>query len=205
MAKKTKAEAWGESPFDYNQSVDQLRKMLKWVRRATQRRMSSLERNNAFSFANYNLKQQIKKTYLNGQLPDVDRLKYQQVERELAMYHKFWSSSTSTLKGSKEEQRAQSIRIFGKNARGNPNRLLTVEEGRLFWAAYGRFKETYKETTQFDSHRIQRLLGEHMGSILDTDIDWVEFLAKFYQEVEADYNQTQFNDAPENWDEVYEE
>lgn len=205
MAKKTKAEEWGEAPFNYNQSVDQLRKTLKWVRNSTQRRMAALELNKAFSFANYNLKQQVKKMYLNGQLPDVDRLKYQQLEKELAMYHKFWASSTSTLRGSKEEQRKQSARIFGKDVRGRPRRLMTLEEGRLFWAAYARFKETYNETTQYDSRRILRLLGEHMGAVLDPDTDWVEFLAKFYQEVEADYNHTQFNDEPIDWDEVYEE
>lgn len=226
MAKKTKAEEWGETPFNYNQSVDQLRKTLKWARYVTQRRIASLERNKSFSFAREALERQLAKTYLKytfkaqkvgkgnewysartrfSELPNINTMKYQQLEKELAFYHKFWASPTATVAGAKEEQKKQSARIFGKDVKGRPRRMLTLEEGRLFWAAYARFKETYKETTQYDSRRVLRLLGEHMGEVLDVDTDWVEFLENFYQEVEADYNHTQFNDAPIDWDEVYEE
>ena len=205
MAKKTKAEHWGESQVNYNRPLEDLRIELKQIRRATERRLEALARNRSFSYAKESLERQLKKVYLNGMKPDVNKLKFQQVEKELAMYHKFWSSSTSTVKGAKEEQIKQSARIFGKDTRGRPRRVLTLEEGRLFWAAYARFKESYKETTQYDSRRILRLLGEHMGTVLDPDTDWAEFLEKFYQEVEADYNHTQFNDAPIDWDEVYEE
>lgn len=205
MAKKTKAEQWGESQVNYNRPLEELRKELKQIRRATERRLEALARNRSFSYSKEALERQIKKTYMNGVKPDVNKLKFQQVEKELAMYHKFWSSSTSTVKGAKEEQIKQSARIFGKDTKGRPRRVLTLEEGRLFWAAYDRFKESYQETTQYDSRRILRLLGEHMGTVLDPDTDWVEFLENFYQEVEADYNHTQFNDAPIDWDEVYEE
>ena len=187
MAKKTWAERWGSRDVDYS-NAESVYSQLRKLRNLTQRRLESLENNESFSFAKYQLDQILKKNYLNGQLPDIDKMKWQDRERELRWYHQFWASQTSTVAGSKKEQIRQSIRIFGADKRGKPNRLLTLEEGRTYWEVYDKYYELHgSESTHLDSNRVQRIIGESINKIFDPNIDLVKYLKLVKLDLEQEF------------------
>lgn len=167
---KTWAENWGSSSVNYNRSPEDLAKELKKVRNLTSRRVASLKRKSAFSFATYQFEQNMERNYIHGKQPDVSSMTYQAIEKELRIHHQFWSSETATAKGSKNQQVAQSKRIFGVDQRGRPRRVMSFEEGKAFWAAYYEFQNLYRaDKTYLDSNRVQRILGE---AIFGTDEDF---------------------------------
>lgn len=164
--KKTWAERWGESPVDYEMGDEEMRKLLKKVRNLTARRMASLEKGNSFSYAAMQFDQAMKKTYLGGKLPDVNKMKWQAVERELRSHHQFWSSKTSTTSGARAEQVEQSKRIWGVDKSGKPARLMTFEESKAFWSAYEEFNNIYKGSiARYDSNRIQQAVGQVFSNV----------------------------------------
>ena len=165
MARKTWAEKWGEEQPDYSMGKGSMKKLLKKVRTMTARRVQSLNKKNAFSYAAQQFNQSMKRTYLNGTAPSLENMTYRQMERELRMHHQFWSSKTATERGSRAEQVEQSKRIFGTDAKGRPIRVMTFEESKLFWSAYEEFFNMYKNSSAaFDSDRIQQAIGEAMAA-----------------------------------------
>lgn len=195
MAKKTWAERWGSRQVDYS-SKESVYSQLRKIRKLTERRLASLENHESFSFAKYQLDQILKKNYLNGRLPDIDTMTWQDRERELRWYHQFWASKTATLSGSKQEQIRQSIRLFGADKRGRPARLLTLEEGRTYWEVYNKYYELHgAESTHLDSNRVQRIIGESINTILNPDLDLVNYLKLIKYELEGEYERgTNYSD-----------
>lgn len=189
MAKKTWAERWGESPVDYTRSIQALSKELKKIRNLTARRIASLKKGKAYSYAAYQYEQSMQKTYLKGMQPNVSQMSYQQLERELRMHHQFWASKTATQKGAKEELYRQSSAIFGTTKSGRPSRLMTLEEGRAFWSAYHEFYNMYKDSTaKYDSNRLQRVIGAALDARDFNNVDMTKLLADARKAMEEDFD-----------------
>jgi len=190
MPKQTWAESWGSKPVDYDRDPEELAKELKKVRNMTARRVSSLNKTKAFSFAAFQYEQTMKKQYIHGKQPNINTMKYQAIEKELRIHHQFWSAQTATKRGAYKEQVAQSKRIFGVDSKGKPTRLMTFDEGKEFWSAYYEFANMYKkEKTYLDSNRVQRILGETSELLKgDSEIDLVKLLAITREVLQADYD-----------------
>ena len=179
-SKKTWAEKWGESTPDYTMGKKAMAKTLQKVRQSTTRRVASLTSKKAFSYAAHQFNQSIKKTYLSGKLPKIENMSYKQMERELRYHHQFWSSKTSTERGSRAEQIEQSKRIFGTKKGGQPIRIMTFDESKLYWAVHDEFYNMYADSTaRFDSSRVQQAVGVAMqmgNGFIDKDVDIVQIL-----------------------------
>lgn len=196
MAKKTWAERWGESEVNYSNKAE-VEKTLRKIRNLTARRLASLAKSNSFSFAAYQLTEQLKEMYMFGKLPKIEDMTWRTVEEELRHYHDFWSSKTATKEGAKKEQISQSARIFGTSPNGKPNRIMTLEEGRAYWSAYKKFNELYgHESTHLDSNRIQRILGESVEKIFDPNLDLISYLHSVLELAQYEFERgTPFTDA----------
>lgn len=190
MAKKTWAETWGSKPVDYSRPQETLAKELQKLRNLTARRVASLKKNKAFSYATYQYEQNMKQNFLVRK--PVSEMGYRQIERELRIIHDFWASKTSTLKGAREEQLEQSARIFGgktdKNGRIIPTRILSYEESKKFWAAKDEFYRLNPDATaRFDSHRVQTLIGEAMEQgMTGSDLDLMLLLQTVRQRLDVE-------------------
>lgn len=188
MPKRTWAEKWGAVEPDYTIGKKSMASLLKKVRTATARRVASLSKKKAFSYAAQQYTQSIKKTYMSGNLPKIENMSYKQMERELRYHHQFWSSKTSSESGSRSEQIEQSSRIFGVDAKGKPRRLMSFDESKAFWAAYEEFYNMYKDSSaRFDSSRIQQAIGSAMSSsdgYISPDADLVETLEQAMRKLE---------------------
>ena len=190
MAKKTWAETWGSKPVDYYRPVEALEKELRKLRTLTARRIASLKKNKAFSYATYQYEQNMKQNFLVRK--PVSEMGYRQIERELRIIHDFWAAKTSTLKGAREEQLEQSARIFGgktdKNGRIIPTRILSYEESKKFWAAKEEFYRLNPDATaRFDSHRVQTIIGEAMEQVMTgPELDIIHLLKTVRQQLDAE-------------------
>lgn len=161
---KTWAEKWGASNVDYTVGKNELADMLKKVRSSTARRVASLKKSGAFSYAAMQFEQAMKKTYFNGQMPDISKMSWQSIERELRSHHQFWASKTSSASGARKEQIEQSKRIWGVDKKGKPLKVMTFDESKAFWSAYDEFNELYKgQLARYDSNRIQQAVGTVMN------------------------------------------
>ena len=88
---KTKAEKFGASTVDYT-NAEFVKKQLREIRTATARRIASLNKDpKTFSYAAYQFDQNMKSTYLGGKQPSIEKMSFQQMERELRMHHQFWT------------------------------------------------------------------------------------------------------------------
>lgn len=170
--RRTKWEKWGgDTTWHENlpASTEELEKMVKDVRRQTARRISSLEKNQADSYAAYKLEQELEKFHDRY----TDRSDRWALSAELARYHEFWASKGSTVSGAKEINREEDIRIFGSEKRGaivTPVYRMTTEERKKFWAAYMEFMNQHPEkSTRDNSERIQRLVGNYMNLVRAED------------------------------------
>lgn len=169
---KTKLEEWGDEQIDLrSMSNAELRAVLKDSLTGTSRRISSLKRNESFSYAMFRYEQDMAKTFVNGNAglkkllsvdPDKDRSRsYRELlQKAVKITHNFWASATSTKAGARKEQVEQSKRIFGVDKRGNPNRIISFEESKDFWALYDEYYNRFPDKQRRDSDRVQRMLGE---------------------------------------------
>lgn len=212
MAKKpTWGEVWGSSEPNYWKSTASLRKDLEKVRQKTFSRYGSLTRNKAFSYAAHALEQNLKRNYIQGRLPSVEDMSQKQIEKELRIYHQFWSSKTSSLAGAREERKSQSARIFGTTPSGRPKRYMSYDESVMYWEVYDKFYEMFKgKTARFSSETVQQMLGESIDAmpILKSDDKSMEyFLNQVYKDLskeEQEYaNVTGVNSIEKNWNSVY--
>lgn len=174
---QTWAEKWGKSNVDYTAGKDELAAILKKVRSSTARRVASLKKSGAFSYAAMQFEQTMKKTYFNGKLPDIDKMSWQAIERELRSHHQFWAAKTSSSSGARKEQIEQSKRIWGVDKSGKPLRVMSFDESKAYWSAYEEFNKIYKGSlARFDSNRIQQAIGSIMTQGLW--IDDLEMMAE---------------------------
>lgn len=182
---KTKAEKWGASLVDYTNEAA-VEKKLKEIRTATARRVASLNKDpKTFSYSAFQFEQNMKSTYLGGRQPSIEKMTFQQMERELRMHHQFWASKTSTLAGAKDETLRQSERIFGVDESGRLNRVIGKDAGREFWKAYDEFYRVFKDSTaKLDSYRVQQLMGEQLQRIISDDADLMQILQEVKKELD---------------------
>lgn len=182
---KTKAERWGASSVDYT-DAESVKKQLREIRTATARRVASLNKDTkTFSYAAFQFDQNMKNTYLNGKQPPIDKMTFQQMERELRMHHQFWASKTSTAAGAKDEMLRQSERIFGVDQSGRLNRVIGKNAGREFWRAYDEFYRVFKDSTaKLDSYRVQQVIGEQLNRIISNDADLMQILQEVKNELD---------------------
>lgn len=182
---RTKAERWGASSVDYT-NEESVRKQLREIRTATARRIASLNRDTkTFSYAGYQFDQNMKQTYIGGKQPPIEKMTFQQMERELRMHHQFWASKTSTAAGAKDETLRQSERIFGTDQSGRLNRVIGKDAGREFWRAYDEFYRVFKDSTaKLDSYRVQQLMGEQLNRIVSDDADLMQILQEVKSELD---------------------
>lgn len=182
---KTKAERWGASSVDYT-NHELVKKQLKEIRTATTRRVASLNKDpKTFSYAAYQFEQNMKRTYLGGRQPSIEKMSWQEMERELRMHHQFWESKTSTAAGARDETLRQSERIFGTDQSGRLNRVIGKDAGREFWKAYDEFYRVFKDSTaKLDSYRVQRLMGEQLQRLISDDADLMQILQEVKDELD---------------------
>lgn len=182
---KTKAERWGAGLVDYT-NAQAVEKQLREIRTATARRIASLNKNpKNFSYAAYQFEQNMKQTYIGGKQPPIEKMSFQQMERELRMHHLFWASKTSTAAGAKDETLRQSARIFGVDKFGRLNRIMGKNAGREFWKVYNEFYRVYKDSTaKLDSYRVQELIGEQLNRIISDDADLMQILQQVKDELD---------------------
>lgn len=182
---RTKAERWGASSVDYT-NAEAVKKQLREIRTSTARRVASLNKDpRTFSYAAYQFEQSIKQTYVGGKQPSIEKMSFQQMERELRMHHQFWASKTSTAAGAKDETLRQSERIFGTDQSGRLNRVIGKNAGREFWKAYDEFYRVFKDSTaKLDSYRVQRLMGEQLNRIITDDADLMQILQEVKNELD---------------------
>lgn len=130
----------------------------------------------------------------------VSRMKQNDMRRELFRLQDFFQSQSSTVKGSKEIQKEQDIRIFGEDLLGRPKKRMTLQQRKDFWAAYNEFKNSMKADAfaRLGSNRVQQFLGamkmeskERKGSPF-TAFDLVELRKRL--EEDRKYNEWEKND-----------
>lgn len=186
--RKTKWEKWGGEQDWFKQASkmtnEELEKALRDVKKATERRVSSLKKQRVDSYAAYVYGEE--KYFLKRAGSSRPSMLH-----ALSVYHDFWASRTSTREGARAVNREQDIRLFGKtvSARGKetPKYRLSQEERTEFWAAYMEFYKQYKnDTSKYDSHRVQRIIGEAFKDIRGED--FLSRLEMIHEAVERDYN-----------------
>ena len=174
---KTWAEKWGErdiwEEYQTMGTSEKAAKMaddLRKVRQATSRRLSTLKKHGSVSYAEYALKRELKKSFINGK-PDFKKIEanprqyYDSLEKLTSIFHNFWEAKTSSVKGAYLEQQAQGRRIYGvedgeDKLTGKPVRVMDYKESSLYWALYDEFYAQKNEASRVYSGIVQFDLGE---------------------------------------------
>lgn len=183
--RKTWAEKWGEQELDFSISTPELRKLTRKVANLTARRLSSIERQGYFSYAGDKLREELSKRE-----KPINKMNRFELSALIADYHHFWQAKTSTVRGAREELASQSGRIFGRDARGRPTRIMTRAEASAVWALKDEFERVYHDTARYDSNRIQAVIGEVMiqrGNVNFADQNVMDYLDTVRTRLEEDY------------------
>lgn len=128
--------------------------ILKTLAVGYKRRAASFDRKDIFSYA-----QDKYEAYHNTlSAREIKKLNFNQRVLEIAKLQSFFNSRTSSLKGIKEINREQDVRIFGADEEGTPLGTLDKKERKAYWTLYENFlnQNPIKLVT---SERIQQLLG----------------------------------------------
>ena len=99
-----------------------------------------------------------------GKISDPYSTRIADAKAELSRLHSFFNAKTSTVKGAEKVMRNQDLRIFGKDAKGNPRDTMTREERDFFWTVFNEFKKSdmYASTfwAKYKRNQIEGTLGK---------------------------------------------
>lgn len=188
--KKTRAEQIASIPIEdiVRMGSGERKKLEKYVsvlRTGYKRRIQSFKRKDLVSYAQISLE---------GTMPDKKSVKLTKMTRnqlilEFARYAKFFNDVTSSEKGIKQVNLEQDIRIFGKNAKGNPNRTMTSAEREKFWRVYDEYlNQNPNADSKYGSESIQRHLAD---ALFDNTASLGDNLISILNEVEASLSDMQ--------------
>lgn len=163
MARKlTQAERIAKIPIEQiskmtNNQRKQLESYVRTMRTGYKRRAQSFARKGLVSHA---------QVALEGSLPSkkpvqLTKLTRNQLILEFARYANFFNSVTSSEKGIKEVNKAQDIRLFGKDAKGRPKHTMTQEQRTKFWSLYEEYKnQNPSKFVNYGYNKIQEGIAE---------------------------------------------
>lgn len=160
--KKTKAEQIASIPIEdiVRMGGDERKTLEKYVstlKNSYKRRVQSFQKKGLVSYA---------QIALEGTMPDKKSIQLTKMTRnqlilEFARYAKFFNDVTSSEKGIKRVNLEQDLRIFGKNAKGRPNRTMTSTEREKFWRVYDEFlNQNPNANSRYGSESIQQHLAD---------------------------------------------
>lgn len=149
----------------------ELSSLLRKVRIKTQDRFEQLEKvsESVYSPAADIFSQKV--LFPSGKYQPTSRMSRNKMLSELFAHQTFHQAKTSTVKGAREVQREQDIRIFGAGKKGAPKKRMSLEQRIRFWKVYEEFNKTYKNKEYlYGSNRIQQALGQMIsGNNLKSD------------------------------------
>lgn len=143
------------SKLSKSQMIDLLRK----VRSLYQRREKQLERvkDSVFSPA----LDKMKDYYDENKQQALSRISRAKAYNEIMRIQEFFRARTSDVKGAREVQREQDIRVYGEGATGKPLHRLTIDQRTKFWEFYNEYIKTYKnEEFIYGSNQLQQYIGD---------------------------------------------
>lgn len=168
LGKKTKAQEISEIPLEEimllrgEPGMDILRGYVRTLRSSYKRRILSFRKKDLISHAQIALEGSLPP----GKQPGLKEMSRNQLLLEFFRYSKFFKDQTSSEKGIKEVNKAQDVRIFGANSRGDPKRTMSNDEREEYWRLYEEFKNQYPEWSIAPySEDEQKVLAEAMFSI----------------------------------------
>lgn len=110
---------------------------------------------------------------------------------EIFRLKEFFGAKTSTIPGAQKVAREQDIRLFGKDAAGNPKKRLTYEERDAMWSAYEDFlslhPNVFSMVEKNPSETVQQYFAE-MAKGRNSRDDWTveDFIAAYDSLTKAD-------------------
>ena len=108
---------------------------------------------------------------------NIDSMSLQSMEEEFFKLQAFLEYKTSKYSGAAKVQRAQDIRLFGKNEEGEPKRTLTLKEREDFWALYNEYVKQHASDilgSRMSSTRIQQYLSREYQGEFDVNENVIE-------------------------------
>lgn len=151
-SRKTKAEQYAEMPYaEFSKykadeaGVKGLSNILNTLYRAYNMRTKQFRRNDLYSFAEQAFKKGNPWYRPASRIAKGKSLEERRGEllSEINLYLKFFRDTTSSVAGIKQVNREQDIRVFGKDASGNPVMTMTPQQRIAFWDAWSTYEERY--------------------------------------------------------------
>lgn len=140
--KLTKAENIANIPIEDivklsgKEGMAKLREYVSTMRAGYSRRVSSFKNQNVDSYAQIAFEKSLPPNYNQIQLTRMTR---NQLILEFARYSEFFKSMTSSIKGIKQVNLEQDVRIFGTDETGKPNYRMTREQRKGYWDLYDEY------------------------------------------------------------------
>lgn len=141
----------------------ELEKLVTATRKQVERRIKRIEKSGLYSHAADAYE---KKIVDHDRLPDPRVMTINQMRAEMSSHQSFLSAKTSTIKGIKDVNKQQDLRIFGSKTPGGktPKYTMNREERTKFWKFYNEFEHQHKRAS-FDSTRVQQLISEEIDNL----------------------------------------
>lgn len=141
--KKTVAEKLSSRPIEdvVKQSKGALMKDVSQLKRSYRRRAASLKKSGLYSYALEGMEAS-KSSYSSHPVSSLTR---NQLLHEYARYSTFFNSETSSVRGIKQINMEQDIRLFGATKGGKPIKSMSEDERRRFWELYDEFRNQHPE------------------------------------------------------------
>lgn len=158
--KTTKAEQIAKMSFDEisklkgEEGRKQLVKYVQTLQAGYRRRVSSFKRQGEVSHAQIALE----RSFTPGSRGKISDMNINKLRFEFARYAGFFNSKTATLRGIREVNRQQDIRLFGADKSGKPNKTLTSQQREDYWSLYDEYLNQ-NPAHSLASNQLQRIIS----------------------------------------------
>lgn len=141
----------------------ELEKLVNATRKQVERRIKRIEKSGLYSHAAAAYEESIAK---HERLPDPRVMTINQMRAEMSSHQSFLKAKTSTVKGIKDVNRQQDLRIFGPKTPGGktPKHTMDHKERVKFWRFYNEFEHQHKRAS-WDSTRVQQIVREEIDNL----------------------------------------
>lgn len=142
----------------------ELKKTLEQARKKYETRVGQFDKQGKYFYSYARTK--MDDYYSEVGKPSIKKISRNRAMAELFRLQEFFNSKSSTVKGARDVNREQDIRIFGIDDNGKPIKKMTSEQRKAYWTLYEEFTNQHPNYEYiYGSNSIQQYLGDYVLNV----------------------------------------